>query len=340
MGQTKRICTLALLTISMMVLILDSRTSLQGAKDGIMLCITVVIPSLFPFLFLSAMLPSRLIGSRIPGLRTLGRICKIPEGAESLLLLGFLGGYPVGAGIITEAYKQGSIPRSTAEHMLGFCSNAGPAFIFGMIGGLFSSASAVWVLWLIHILSALSVGIILPSVRSDRCVLNRKLPVSVPQALDNTTRVMVNICGWVIIFRVILAVLDRWLLWLIPLEIQTGISGILELSNGIINLRNISNTGSRFVLCAGMLSFGGLCVSMQTVSVTKGLGMGRYFPGKILQCFLSVFLAAVIQHFLFPQNDRMVFDSWHYLCMLTAIGLTIIILRSKKSSSIIGANIV
>ncbi|MBR4109914.1 MAG: hypothetical protein IKK41_06375 [Oscillospiraceae bacterium] len=280
-----------LLAVSLTVLILDSQTSLQGARDGIWLCISVVIPSLYPFLFLSAMLPSRLLGTRIKGIGLVCRLCGIPDGAESLLLLSFLGGYPIGAKMVYDAYRQGCISKPAACRMLGFCNNAGPAFLFGMIGGLFTDKKIVWVLWLIHILSALLVGVLLPGKTSETCILTRKEPLTVPQALESSLKTMGNICGWVVIFRVILTILDRWLLWFLSQEIYAGIFGLFELSNGIACLNKVANDATRFVLCSGMLAFGGLCVFMQTASVTKELGLGRYFPGKVLHCLFSILLS-------------------------------------------------
>ena len=181
--------TALILIISMAVLILDSRTALVGAQEGVQLCISVVIPSLFPFLFLSIMLPSRLLGCNIPGIRRIGQLCGIPDGAESLLLLGFLGGYPTGASMIADAYKQGAISKENACRMLGFCNNAGPAFLFGMVGSLFP-VYAVWILWFIHISSALFVGMILPKNQSAKCTIIKTEPISITQALNKSLKVI------------------------------------------------------------------------------------------------------------------------------------------------------
>ena len=291
MKNKRQIFVGGLLAVSLAVLILDSKSSLRGARDGIALCISVVIPSLYPFLFLSAMLPSRLLGTRVRSIGGLCRLCGVPAGAESLLLLSFLGGYPIGAKMVYDCYRQGCISKPTACRMLGFCNNAGPAFLFGMIGGLFTDKRTVWMLWLIHILSALLVGVLLPGKTKETCVLSRKEPITVSKALESSLKTIGNICGWVVIFRVILTILDQWLLWLLPQEIYAGIFGFFELSNGIACLNEVANDATRFVLCSGMLAFGGLCVFMQTASVTKELGLGRYFPGKVLHCLFSILLS-------------------------------------------------
>lgn len=340
MKQKKQAFSYIILTISLMILILDSQTALLGVREGILLCISVVIPSLFPLIFLSTMLPSRLLGSRIKGIRSLSILCGIPDGAESMLLLSFLGGYPVGAGMVADAYRQGCISNSAASRMLGFCNNAGPAFLFGMVGSLFSNKMTAWILWLIHILSALLVGIILPDKRKEVCILSRKTPVTVPDALETCVKTMANICGWVVLFRVILTVLERWLLWLLPQEVQVSVFGLMELSNGISCLKNISNEGTRFVVCSGMLAFGGLCVMMQTASVTKNLGLGQYFPGKVLQCLFSILFSVMFQFFLFSPENRVKTPSQYCIFLISAISVLFFFLLKKNSSSISRENIV
>ena len=64
--------------------------SAQGARQGVSLCAELILPSLFPFFVLSILLTSSLLGSRIPLLRPLGRLCGVPKGAESLLIPAFL----------------------------------------------------------------------------------------------------------------------------------------------------------------------------------------------------------------------------------------------------------
>ena len=80
-----------------------------------------------------------------------------------------------------------------------------------------------------------------------------------------------------------------------------AVIGLLELSNGCCELLSVSDVALRFVICSGLLSFGGLCVTMQTVSVTPGLSLRDYFLGKLLQTAFSVLLAgAVVSGTLFP----------------------------------------
>lgn len=316
---------------AMLLFILDTKTALTGAKEGMTLCIYTVIPSLFPFIFLSMLINSSLIGKSLTVLRPLGKLCGIPAGCESLMVLGLLGGYPVGAQSISQAYERGQIDKQNAERMLGFCNNAGPAFLFGMTHILFSSPYVPWALWLIHITSAILTGCFLSGKTDSACRVSDTSDVSVTRTLERSLKTMANICGWVILFRVILSVLQRWILWLFPTELQIAVYGLTELSNGFVELYKIDSEGLRFIFAACFLSLGGLCVTMQTMSVIKGLSLKIYLKGKLLQFLFSILLAGLVQHFLFS-GDAHLNISVILLGLLFCGCCSLLIYANKKSS--------
>lgn len=287
--------------LGMMLLILDGRTALSGAREGIELCLKTVVPSLLPFIFLSVLLTGAFLGMPLPLLGPLGRFCGIPKGAESILAAAFLGGYPVGAQSVAAAFASGQLSRRDAERMLSFCSNAGPAFLFGMTASMFSDRRTAWILWLIHIVSAVLVARVFPRNTTRKAMLSPAAAPGITDSLMKTVRVMAAICGWVILFRVVTAFLSRWFLWLLPTDLQVALIGLLELSNGCCSLNLVEEERMRFLLCSGMLAFGGLCVGMQTRSVTAGLSLRYYYLGKILQTVFSLALAiAAIYGYVLP----------------------------------------
>lgn len=315
----------------MLILILDAETALKSAMDGIHLCFASVAPALFPFLVLSIYLTGNLSGTQIPGMKYLGKLCRIPPGSEGILLTGLLGGYPVGAQAVRQAYDAGGLSRQEARRMLGFCSNAGPAFIFGILSPLFIDLRTTWFLWLIHIVSAILTGIFLPGgyTGSDRKQTAQNL--SFPDSVHRAIRVMASICGWVVVFRILIGFLDRWVFWLLSSELKTILSGLLELTNGCLILRTIDTEPLRFLIASIVLSFGGLCVGMQTVSVTGTLGTGLYFPGKLLQTMVSILLCTFTMPVLYPGNT--VWD----ITILTVIAISLLLfclhLRKNNSSN-------
>ena len=303
MKENKKRLSVTLAVLGMTVLILDSKTALSGAYEGLELCIRVVIPSLFPFIFLSVLLTGSLAGRKISILQPLGRLCGIPAGAEGLLAVGLISGYPVGAQSIAQAYRSGTLSRSAAHRMLGFCSNAGPSFLFGILGAVFDPA-ALWALWGIHILSALLTGILLPRSNVSTSESAKPNLIAAPEALNRSLGIIASVCGWVILFRVVLVFCGRWFLWSLSQEGRILLSGLLELTNGCCLLQNAPIPGMRFILASVTLAFGGFCVYLQTVSVTAGLGTGYYFPGKLIQTAISLLLAYPIQTLLYSAAEQ------------------------------------
>ena len=161
-----------------------------------------------------------------------------------------------------------------------------------------------FLIWGIQILSALFVGILLRR-KSLRCAENNKSSsnLTIPGAMEKGLKSISSVCGWVILFRVVISILEhRFLvtpdgLWRILLN------GILELSNGCTQLDMIQLPGTRFIVANLLLAFGGICVTMQTASVAGELGLGLYIPCKALQSLFSVFIASLLQPILFGEHE-------------------------------------
>lgn len=290
--------------VCLFLLILDARTALRGAQDGIQLCLMTVVPSLFPFFVLTALLTSALSGTNTGFLRPLGKLCKMPQGAESVLLIGLVGGYPTGAQSVTQLYRSGRLTKEQAQRLLGFCSNAGPAFIFGICGSLFPETWMVWALWLVHILSAIVTGALLKGDVNCRVQPMHLLPQTLPQALDQALKSTGRVCGWILLFRILIAILNKWVFWSIEPAWKTAIAGLLELTNGCCQLSRIESVGARFVFASVFLSFGGICVLLQTASVVRDLGTAAYLRGKLLQTAISVLVSLLTQWLLFSEHYK------------------------------------
>lgn len=315
---------------AMLVIILDGTTAMRSMQDGIALCIRAVIPALFPFFILSGIINSSLLGRSVPFLQPIAKLCRIPKGAESLFIVGCLSGYPVGAQLIAQAYHNGQLDSATAKRMLGFCSNAGPAFLFGMLSPLFRNPAIPWLLWGIHIIGALLAGFILPGAESCYCKITQAQPITLVKSLQTAGQNIATVCGWVVTFRLLLGFCSRWFLWLFPVEMQALFSGLLELSNGCVFLNRLSTDGIRFIFASIMLAFGGMCVGMQTISVTGSLGTGYYFPGKALQMLVCALLSCIFQSFIFIKSESVTISPLVFGILLCVTALLLYLARRKK----------
>jgi len=320
-------------SFAMLILILDTKTALSGANEGIQLCVKTVIPSLLPFIFLSNLLTSALTGTKSKVLQLFGRFMGMPQGCESLFIIGALGGYPTGAQAVSSAYSNGQLSKKDAQRLLGFCSNAGPSFLFGITAAQFPDLTSVWLLWLIHLLSAFFTGILLPGGSRDNVVIQQGNPLSAVQSLRKSINSMAQICGWVILFRILISFSTRWFLWLFDDNTNVLINGTVELSLGCVSLSKIKNLGMRFLAGAALLGFGGLCVLMQTASCVGSLGLGKYIPGKIMQCCISIILAATVQNLLYPPDQRCPIHFILYAISVLAIAIIRIFMQKSENRS-------
>lgn len=315
-----------------MALILDGSTAINGARAGLELCLFTVIPSLFPFIFLSSLLTQSLLTVNFMNQRYICRLLRLPPGGEGILFTGILGGYPVGAKCIGEAVMRKQLTQQQAKKMLIFCNAAGPSFLFGLIGTLFAEKWVPWGLWGIQLLSCVLIARLFPA--RGEGVLGFQSPVrqSVSQRLRQSLQVMAEICGWIIIMRCFLALLQKWFLWRLSMPLQVVIVGFIELSNGCLSLAGISNTGLRFILCAVFLSFGGLCVALQTVSAAPEVDHSLYIPGKLMQAMLSFIVAYIVQSFAF-KKDETVYLPWVLVLALFIALVVFVYMKCKRKNS-------
>ena len=110
--------------------------AMEAARSGLLLCGNVIIPSLFPFFVLSALVVELGLAGALGRLLEplMGVLFRVNGSCASAVALGFLGGYPVGARTAIELYRKGMCTKTEAQRLLAFCNNSGPAFILGVVG--------------------------------------------------------------------------------------------------------------------------------------------------------------------------------------------------------------
>ena len=259
------------------LLLMQAETAAQAVRDGIGLCVQSVIPALFPFFAVSSLLTDRraaLAAENVLG-GVFRRLFRCGGAGCGAVLLGFIGGYPVGARTAAALVRQGSLSTGEGERLLTFCNNAGPAFTVGVAGvTVFGSARVGAYLYLIHITAALVTGLVLCRGGGDTTERRRPAAAETPaqenfaarslRAVEDAAAAMGRVCAFVVFFLVVLRLMERC----------TGslgaAAGVLELTNGILRLE----PGRRgFVLAAALLGWGGLSVHCQTAAVTPGSGI-------------------------------------------------------------------
>lgn len=282
----------------------DAARVRAAAAEALVLCGKSVIPALFPFLAMSGLLVSLGFGEWIsPYLAGLmGPLFRLPGQASTALLLGLVGGYPIGAQTAADLYRENALTLEEAERLLTFCNNSNPVFLVSVLGaGVFGSIrTGVW-LWLIHVLSALLTGILF---RGSGKTTSRKYParkftchtVSFPtafvSAIRNAAAGMLSVCAFVVFFYVLASPFKN-----LGGRLGAVLVGIVELFS-LTPLLPPDRFG--FILAAGCAGWGGLSVLCQTASALDGsdLKLRPCFYGKVVQGGLSALLAAVLSGYV------------------------------------------
>lgn len=279
--------------------------SAAAAREGVALCLQTVLPSLFPFFVLSSLLVQsdvpRLLSRAMAGV--MYPLFGVSGAGASALILGLLGGYPVGARTVAELYGRGEIGQEESEHLLAFCNNSGPGFFLGVCGtAVFSSARAGMYLYLIHVGAALVTGVLLRrdlGLPRRKAVSRQRAPFDLAAAVQGSFAAVGSVSAFVIFFMVLLRLLSLVpaLAALPPLP-RAALFGFVEMTNGV---NALPATRAGFVLCAAIMNWGGLSVQAQTCAMLAGsaLSARRCVIGKAVQALAGVPLALLAAQRLF-----------------------------------------
>ena len=297
------------------MLFLYPKEMVAAASQGLLLWFQNVLPSLFPFMALSLMLveldvPKWLGKLASPMMKPLFRV----SGAGAFpMIMGMICGYPTGAKITAQMQRKGELTPGEAQRIMSFSNLPGPIFVLGTVAGTLLQKPALGYFMIgVFILGAVITGVLFrfyqkkevftktskfspPSQETQ--TLGRLLGQSIQSALDTITQVG----GFIILFSVIiqaikLSGLPR-LFQLLPLSssgqqiLEGGLYGIIEMTNGASILCNAALPEHiKVVLLIGVLSFGGLSIFAQTISVIQQsqIKPGIYFFSKLVQSIISM----------------------------------------------------
>lgn len=277
-----------------------------AVTEGLRLSVSVLIPSLFPF-FICVNLTSALgltgVLARVfaPVMR---RMFHVSGAGCTAVLCGAAGGYPSGAQCVAALYREGQLSRAEAEYLLLFCNNAGPAFLFGAVGTVLGiGMTGCLLLWAIHLLSALAVGLMSRPKEAPSAALppvqRANASGAVVEAVRSAGQAVLQITMFVAAFSVLARLLTMAAAHILPDGVCTVLTGMLELSGGIAALANLPIALRwKLALASFFLGFGGLCVWMQTQAVLAPAGLSGC--GMLLAKLAQGLLAALITFFLAP----------------------------------------
>ena len=267
------LCLLCLLCA--VLLIQNAPVVAKGAVQGIRLCLQTVIPSLFCFMVLTCFLINsglyRFLS--LPLAWVTRRLFFLPPELGSILLLGMVGGYPMGAKAIASLLQQQKIDPRDAQRMMLYCCCAGPSFIISAVGvQMFGSFSVGVLLFAVQ----LGVSVLFALVCALHCRLHSSRPAAIADphpvssvrplgpgeafvlSVAQSVEAMGQMSGFIVLFSAVGQLISS----LLPCAslARALLLGCLEVTNGC-SLASTLPFGAVFASC--FLSFGGLSVLAQ-----------------------------------------------------------------------------
>lgn len=313
---------LMVLCFGALLLIYPEESSL-GVRAGLMICYDLIIPSLFPFFVLSSLLVSlgfaTLLGNSLR--KCMWPLFRLNGSCAAALILGAIGGYPVGVRTAAQLYEEQQCTKKDVLHLSAFCNNCGPAFLFSVAGvGIFSSKTVGFLLLGTHLAASCIVGILFRiypfQKEKDEAPAGETLQKTASfssvfsDCIKDSFSSTLNVCAFVLLFSVLLRLascsgllslsadlLSRILPTVFSPEIcHSLIVGLFEISTGIYSLSDVCTSPVALPLAAFILGWGGLSVHCQTLPFLNRCvsSLVPYFLGKLLQGLLAAILVALL----------------------------------------------
>lgn len=290
--KTKKIISFIALLVVLLFLVTETERTTTCVKEALNLCVNAVVPSLFPFFVISGLLVKlgfvTVLGKAF---MPVSRLFFNQSGKGAVVfLIGIVCGYPTGAKVISDMYKEKAFSRDDAERLLAFCNNSGPLFVIGAVGtNMLSNHSLGAVLYIIHLLSAVFVGIVfrkkkkIEKEKSEFDIGAKSISQAISESVEGAVKSTLNVCGYVVFFS-ILCVMAKNVFLVSLLEVTTGAKNLIAYGFG---------EKLTFVLLSGVIGFGGICVLFQVQSAVcdTGLSLKFYILGKVMQGVISMALA-------------------------------------------------
>jgi len=305
----KKITPTIILTvlIYMLLIIIWADDISQYVLCSLNSCINVIIPSMYIFMIISDFLITSniffLFGK--PFSLIARYIFRIPEKLFSIFLISSVGGYPIGAKLISDLYKADKIDKSTAENMMTYCYLSGPAFIGGTVGvELFSDINT----GILIFISILTVNLIIAVFTS----FNRNIPqyekncikcemqiTDLISSIYNGGKNMFSICTVIIFFSSLICIAEKsgvikYIAKFIddytPINLINGIAIVKSVSE-ISNILLFEPDFKLLPIITALLSFGGICVIIQIRSILPTqLSIKKFIIFRIISIPLSYYI--------------------------------------------------
>lgn len=273
-----------------------------GIKKSVLMCLNVIIPSLFAFTVISKLLISTNIYSyaAAPFSTFSRKILRMPAEFMPVFIMSQTAGYPIGAALISKMQSDGRIDKKNAEAMLCFCISPGPAYIIAIAATINANDRFLWIKLFMSVILANCIALIITipfrkAVPIGKSYTNVTFSSSlITSAVSSGAENMINICSMICFASALLATAEK--LGIIsmltvflsaisdcePVLCYAYIKSFFDVSNLIYNCGLPK-------AAAALMSFGGICVFMQIKALCSNFSCLKAFFMRI-PCAAAAYL--------------------------------------------------
>ncbi|MGN0621628.1 MAG: hypothetical protein ACI4I9_07155 [Porcipelethomonas sp.] len=283
----------------------------SAAKNAFLRCTDIMIPSMFIFMCLSCIASSSGITEKlIRPLRPLyGSLFRLNPKEFSIFLLSLVSGYPAGIKLIYDALDRKEISGLSADRLCCFCFSSGPAFIFGVSAVLFPDTQAGLLMFLSvtsgNIFTAFLTGLKKQVSDFRRHTENTSVSADcIVNSVAGAASAMLKMCTMIIFFSGITEMLRISGLSGLFSDITAVISGTdfsaaEAYTNAFLEISSIVSVPSagfrKIPVISSMLSFGGICVILQLISISGNrLPLKKFILSRIFAAAFSWFSCRIL----------------------------------------------
>ena len=308
--------SLAIIFIVAMIVI-KPNLCINSVYNGLLVWAKCVLPSLFPFMFLTKILTDLNFVSKLTNKfsKLTSTLFCAPKISAYIFLMSVISGYPVGAKMICEFYEAGIISNKQANKLTTFCSTSGPLFIIGSVGtALFLNAKLGYIMFLSHVLASMLNGVLYRKMYVDKTEkefeISNKTSLNdiLPNSISSSIMSILIVGGYIAIFFLIIDLFNElnlffplnFLLSKIGFNIETAkaiSSGLVEMSKGCVMLSKLSlPTQMLGTIASFLIGFGGISTFFQATTFLSKckVNCGFYLLQKLTYATISAFLTFLL----------------------------------------------
>lgn len=276
----------------------ESKTIMESVSFSFQIWQNNIFPSLFPFFVLSEILIHYGFVEFISELfrPLMAKLFCMNGAASFVFFMSLVSGFPSNAKYTRELYQKGMLDEDEASKILTFSHFSNPLFILGTVSLLFLKNKEVGLLILFcHYITNIIIGLLFRNyhkseipkekvsfkkaifaMHKKRMNNTKSFGQMITTALTNSIQTLLLILGTVTMFLVLTTIIDNNLN--LNSLYQSVLNGFVEMTQGLkyVSLLNIP-LKLKSVLTAMILSFGGLSVHMQVISILSDTKI-KYLP--------------------------------------------------------------